>query len=132
MDVEKTATWFIGLIGGGLVLACLVGICFMASSCVGGCDRGYSEGVRSGTVIKFSRKGVAYKNYEGQLSLGGMVADSDGKMSPNVWEFTVIDPVVVKRVSEAQESGKRVSMHYVQWLVSPMSMGSQYEVNEVR
>jgi hypothetical protein len=110
----------------------LIMFVFAGSSCVGGCDRGYSEGVRSGQVIKFSRKGVAYKSYEGSLNLGGMSKDSDGSLTPNTWEFTVIDPAVVKQVSEAQESGQHVSLHYVQWLVSPLSMGSEYEVDEVR
>lgn len=97
-----------------------------------GCMSDYSEGDRTGIVTKFSRKGVFFKTWEGEMNLGGMTSSSDGKMVPNVWEFTVEDPALVKKIQELQKLQKPVTLKYTQWLVSPATRSSSgYLITEV-
>ncbi len=95
------------------------------------CGRGYSEGVRSGTVTKFSCKGLAFKSWEGELLMGGVRSSANGGVESNVWAFNARDPEVVKRILEVQLAGKPVSLHYVQWVVPSPSVDSAYEVVSV-
>lgn len=111
-----------------LVLGGTVGGCL---KCANGCDDGYSDGDRAGTVCKFSRKGVVWKSWEGELNLGGMSTDANGHMVVNVWQFTVVDPAMIAKVQSAVASGHRVRMHYRQWWNSPLWMDSDYVITDV-
>jgi hypothetical protein len=96
------------------------------------CGRGYSDGERAGTISKLSYKGVAWKSWEGEMVLGGMVTDAEGHASANIWKFTVLDTRLVPAIQAAASSGRRVTVQYVQWLASPCSMDSDYEATAVR
>lgn len=76
----------------------------------------YSEGVRSGTVVKISKKGYLFKTYEGQLSLlpYGAVKSQDRVIES--FEFSVAskDDQVIKELEAASLSGERVSLHYIE------------------
>ena len=49
------------------------------------CSWSYSEGTRSGNLIKVSKKGVIFKSFEGQLNIGGIsMASGNGTRSPHV------------------------------------------------
>lgn len=76
----------------------------------------YSEGERTGVVYKLSHKGVVCKTYEGQMNLGGMATDGNGQAVPNTWHFSAVDPQVVKQINQAAESGRRVTLEYVEYL----------------
>lgn len=116
----------------------LAALCLLLSlasiGCVAGCDRGYSEGTRAGTITQFSHKGIVTKTWEGQMNLGGMRQSEDGKsLVPNTWDFTVLDLDLVPQVQAALQSNEPVTLRYVQWLIMPVfSMGSQYEIVEVK
>lgn len=97
---------------------------------ISACGRGYSEGDRAGVVSKLSNKGLVYKSWEGQLNLGGTTNSTDGIVA-STWEFTVVDPTLVPKIQEAMNSGKRVNLHYSQWLASGCTMDTQYEVTGV-
>lgn len=114
----------------GLVVG-MVGMAIASSGC-SGCGRGYSEGERTGTVLKFSKKGFTYKSWEGRLDLGGMTSDGDGHVVRNFWDFSVVDEKVVPKIQEALRGGRRVSLHYNQWAVSPITIDTQYEVDDVK
>lgn len=115
-----------------VVALILGGIAAGGNCCANGCDRGYSDGARSGMIVKFSRKGVAIKSWEGQMVLGGMkqTTNSDGQTSlvANTWDFTVRDDGPVAAVQAAFDSGRPAKLTYVQWLASGCRMESQYEV----
>lgn len=67
---------FLGIITGIIVL-CIIGyftFIYYAS---------YSEGVRSGELIKFSKKGIIFKTYEGELS--------QGISGSKIFAFSVLD-----------------------------------------
>lgn len=74
----------------------------------------YSDGSRMGTVIKFSRKGVVFKTYEGQLNLGGISKDASGGLTPSIWEFSVQrgEDEVQQAIEDALSHGHRVKLHY--------------------
>ena len=76
----------------------------------------YSEGVRSGTVVKISKKGYVFKTYEGQLSLlpYGAVKSQDRFIES--FEFSVAgkEEKVIQELEAASLSGERVSLHYVE------------------
>lgn len=60
----------------------------------------YSEGVRSGELIKFSRKGVVFKTWEGEIS--------QGISGAQIFRFSVLD-----RDQEVIEALKNAEGQYV-------------------
>lgn len=65
----------------------------------------YSDGYRSGQLVKISRRGVIFKTHEGTLNLS-----PSGIMTP--WEFSVKNAAVSKQIQALE--GKLVQVHYVQ------------------
>ena len=115
------------------ILLSVGGLGLCSKSCATGCGRGYSDGARTGTIVKFSRKGLAIKSWEGEMVLGGMKMSSGERpqLVANVWEFTVKDDGPVAAVQKAFESGKPVKVNYVEWVLSGCTMESGYEVVSV-
>lgn len=76
----------------------------------------YSEGVRVGTLQKFSNKGVINKSWEGELVMEGeKIKGSGGSVrGGNVWAFSVLDPDVAKVIDEAVMSGAPIALKYCQ------------------
>ena len=70
----------------------------------------YSEGSRTGYLMKLSKKGYVFKTYEGQLNLGGFQESDNTSIVGNVWEFSLQDEALVKRLEELE--GKKVSLKY--------------------
>ncbi len=66
----------------------------------------YSEGTRTGELIKFSKKGVFYKTWEGELS--------QGISGAQIFQFSVLDEN--KEVIETlrQNEGNYVKLTYVE------------------
>lgn len=76
------------------------------------CSMSYSNGTRTGVVIKVSQKGYIFKTYEGELNLGGF-SEGDGTVMPNkVWNFSIQknDTANYNRITNTQ--GKHVRLHY--------------------
>jgi len=117
-----------------IVCAGVVAVVMGAAGCMTGCGEGYSEGTRTGVITKFSRKGITFKSFEGEMNLGGMRQQNDAngnaQMVPNVWEFHASDAIAPK-VEEAQRAGRPVSIRYRQWVVSPLTQDSGYDVVSV-
>jgi hypothetical protein len=101
-----------------------------------GCS--YSDGERYGTVTKFSKKGIFCKTWEGELVMGGMRSrlSDDGNSSTataNIFEFSVIDDSVVKKVREKLESGERATLIYEQELMPAICQrGTSYVITGVK
>ncbi len=66
----------------------------------------YSSGIRAGTVVKLSKKGVFFKTYEGELNTS----------ETEKWAFSVEgdEEEVLKLLDEVALSKERVSLHYVE------------------
>lgn len=67
----------------------------------------YSDGERVGIITKFSRKGMLFKTNEG-------VAQLNGTVLKNEWEFSVPSEQVAEQVRVAQETGRPVVLKYAE------------------
>ncbi len=86
----------------------------MLTSAQAGC---YSEGVRVGTLQKFSVKGYVSKSWEGELVMEGVKlkgTNEGGTRGGNVWAFSVLDPAVAKVIDEAAMTGGAIALKYCQ------------------
>lgn len=68
---------------------------------------GYSQGVRSGKLVKLSRKGILLKTYEGTLDLG-----SGDRLT---WDFSVHDNKLGQNLLE--QSGSFIKLYYKEHLM---------------
>ena len=103
----------------------ILALCFPLAACFD-----YSDGDRVGTVVKFSKKGLLCKTWEGELLVGGMrrqsqtTVDSQGNphisstMVLNVMQFTVEKLELVQPMIDAMESGKPIRLTYHQELIT--------------
>ncbi|RKR13465.1 hypothetical protein CLV91_2185 [Maribacter vaceletii] len=84
----------------------------------------FSEGVRSGELIKISRKGVIAKTWEGEIS--------QGISGAQIFSFSVLDKdkEVISKLKEYQ--GKYVKLQYVERYATFFWLGdTKYFVTEV-
>ena len=81
-----------------------------------------------------SKKGFAFKTYEGQLNLQTFGANKSPNLVSESFEFSVDSDRedVVKILEEASLSGERVSLKYIERLVKfPWRGDTKYFVTEV-
>jgi len=74
----------------------------------------FSEGYRSGKVMKVSKRGVIFKTWEGQMDLQTFGAVRDNKnMVTETFKFSIDgDDTLIKELEEAALAGERVNLHY--------------------
>jgi hypothetical protein len=72
----------------------------------------YSEGTRSGRLIKLSRKGFIFKTWEGQLDVGGLQSGAAGEGLTSLWDFSVDSGQVMVLSELEKSSGRNVKLHY--------------------
>ncbi len=100
----------------------------LLSNC-GGCGDRYSEGVRVGSLVKLSERGLVYKSWEGQLHVGA----TNTSTSSNVWDFSCRNPQVVRKLQEAaQRSEVPVKIVYKEWWWAPTAISTSYEALDVQ
>lgn len=75
----------------------------------------YDQGVRAGNVVRISKKGVAFKTYEGQLNLQSFGALKGSSPFAETFDFSVekSKPEVVRELEAVALSGERVNLHYI-------------------
>jgi len=103
--VKKTKSFFKKLFLFGLIGLVIAGGLYMLYA-----NYTYSEGTRSGVLVKISKKGYFLKTYEGQLNLGGVSTGDDGGITGNIWDFSVTDDRIYNKLQELE--GKKVTLHY--------------------
>lgn len=91
----------------------------------------FSEGVRVGTLQKFSQKGIVNKSWEGELVLEGFKLPTNGKTGGNVWKFSVIDANIAKAIDNAMMNGNAVALRYCQTLLPLMQTDTGYRITQV-
>ena len=94
----------------------------------------YSEGIRSGMIVKVSKKGWLFKTYEGQLNLQTFGANKSPNIVSESFEFSVESHKedVIKDLEEASLSGERVSLAYTERLVRfPWRGDTKYFITKV-
>ena len=111
----------------GLLIFVLVA---MAPNCIG-CKRDYSTGRRTGIIVKFSKKGLAFDSYEGTMHVGNATT----AMGAATWDFSVEDSPsntgLIQKLDAAQNSGVPVQIVYRQWWLKPAWIGTAYEVQDI-
>jgi len=70
----------------------------------------YSDGTRSGQLIKVTKKGVLFKTHEAQLNMGGLRTSNSDGLEGNIWDFSIISDEVVDKLNALE--GKRVKVSY--------------------
>jgi hypothetical protein len=97
------------LIIGGLVVF-LLGILFFTVAY----NLNFSDGYRSGTLVKLSHKGTIFKTYEGQLLSGGLATSEGGDIASNMWDFSVEkdNQQVLEDIETAVDGSYRVKLRY--------------------
>lgn len=101
----------------------------------------YSDGVRTGTLIKCSHRGLFFKTWECTMNLGGLKSELNGKSSsmvPNTWDFS-IDPETKhgENIAEllgvlTQKQGQDISVTYQQeFITAPWRSDTSYFVTHV-
>jgi hypothetical protein len=109
---------FLGIIFGiaALSVVCYFTFLYFAS---------YSEGVRSGELIKFSNKGMLFKTYEGELSKGISGAQ--------IFSFSVLDSQE-KVIADLKEmEGHYVKLTYIErYRTFPWWGDTKYFITEVK
>ena len=95
------------------------------------CGMTYSEGTRTGILMKVSRKGFVFKTYEGEMNIGG-ISDGQGTIMPaTVFRFSVADDGVYRKLEQHQ--GARVTVRYKEVIHSFFWQGdTNYFIQEVR
>ena len=84
----------------------------------------YSEGVRTGELIKFSKKGYVFKTYEGEISQG-----ISGAM---IFKFSILDSEkeVIQKLNDNQ--GKYIKVKYEEkYTTFPWWGDTNYYITEV-
>lgn len=78
----------------------------------------YSEGERIGVLRKFSKKGLIWKTYEGELMLNAEM----GSVKLDTFLFSVENQSTADSIT--LYIGEKVKLKYNQYLVVPYSIGS--------
>lgn len=94
----------------------------------------YDQGVRAGTVLRISKKGVIFKTYEGQLNLQSFGALKGATPFAETFDFSVEKsrPEVVRELEAVALSGERVNLHYIKrYIAFPWRGDTKYFVTQV-
>jgi hypothetical protein len=90
----------------------------------------YSEGVRTGELVKISRKGIIWESWEGELLMSDFrFQRRDVGGGANVWCFSTRDDELGRELGLAV--GGKVKIHYRQWLISPPTQDTSYNVTKI-
>jgi len=109
-----------------------IGVLLFLLVCVKGClsigSITYSDGERTGTITKFSHKGLIVKTWEGELNMGGL--EVGGKST--TWTFSVDDQAIVEKIQKSQRIGGYWTLKYRQQLFQQSWKGStEYFITDV-
>jgi hypothetical protein len=94
----------------------------------------YDEGVRAGTVLRISKKGMLLKTYEGQLNLETFGALKGANPIMESFDFSVEkgDETTIKDLEAVALSGERVNLYYIKrYKIFPWRGDTKYFVKRV-
>lgn len=94
----------------------------------------YDEGVRAGTVVRVSKKGIIFKTYEGQLNLQSFGALKGASPFAETFDFSVANdkPEVIRELEAVALSGERVNLHYIKrYNIFPWRGDTKYFITSV-
>lgn len=94
----------------------------------------YDEGVRAGTVLRISKKGMIFKTYEGQLNVQTFGSFKGQNPITEAFDFSVStdEEEVISNLQEVSLSGERVNLHYVaRYAAFPWRGDTKYFITRV-
>lgn len=94
----------------------------------------YDEGVRAGTVLRVSKKGMVFKTFEGQLNLDTFGALRGAHPIMEAFDFSVEgnEKDVLKDLEEVALTGERVNLHYIKrYITFPWRGDTKYFIVKV-
>jgi hypothetical protein len=94
----------------------------------------YDEGVRAGTVLRISKKGMVFKTFEGQLNVQTFGAIKGANPIMEAFDFSVsaADEEVIRDLQTVALSGERVNLHYeARYVVFPWRGDTKYFITKV-
>lgn len=97
----------------------------------GGIMPNYSTGQRTGTVYKVSYKGFVCKSWEGEMYVGN-ATPGQGLVGMKTFCFSTLDDEIAKKLEHAADTGKRTTVAYRQWLISPVTIETDYVITDVK
>ena len=103
--VKKTKRFTIRLFWGLFILGILAGAGYMFW-----CNMTYSDGTRTGTLMKVSTKGYVFKTMEGEMNMGGFSNEDDVQVFGNTWKFSVSDKALYDQM--VQKQGQKMMLYY--------------------
>jgi hypothetical protein len=127
---EKIAQTTRSVIKISLIAAVILAISFLCLAYWGV----YDEGVRAGTVLRISKKGMIFKTYEGQLNVQTFGAFKGANPIMEAFDFSVspTDEQVIKDLQTVALSGERVNLHYVsRYVTFPWRGDTKYFITKV-
>jgi len=74
------------------------------------CNMTYSDGTRTGTLMKVSKKGYVFKTMEGEMNMGGFNNKDDSQVFGNTWQFSTSDAKLYDEL--VQKQGKKMMLYY--------------------
>ena len=91
----------------------------------------YSDGYRAGLLQKFSRKGMIFKTYEGEMILSSIRSNNDLAIASEKFLFSVSDKNLAQKFNDLQ--GEYIVVHYHEKNGTlPWRGESKYIVDSVR
>lgn len=97
----------------------------------GGLNIQYSEGSRSGTVTKISKKGWIWQTWEGELDLHRLRSTGGERptMEADIFYFSVSSDDVAEQIQKAEQSGNRTTLKYKQYFLRGWKYGgTSYDI----
>ena len=94
----------------------------------------YDEGLRAGTVLRISKKGMLFKTYEGQLNIQTFGALKNVNPIMESFDFSVEpdNEQAIKDLESVALSGERVNLHYIKrYAIFPWRGDTKYFITRV-
>jgi hypothetical protein len=115
----------------GLAIIFILGLGVLAFLVFGN----YSEGYRSGTIVKFSKKGFLMKTYEGELNIGMIIIENAAaNYGSNIFIFSVpsSQKKVIEKIEDVMLTGNRVKLFYKQkYITFPWDGDEKYHIYDI-
>ena len=122
---KSVSSFFRKLFIGIGLLALLAGIGYLVFA-----NLTYSDGSRTGELVKISEKGMIFKTHEGQLQLGGVSVDKGATNIGSMWNFSVTDEAVIQKLETFK--GQKVLVSYEEkYRTLPWKGDTKYLITDV-
>lgn len=135
MSEESLKGCFILSIIGMFVLLCIV-----CSGIFGGIAQDYSDGMRTGDIYKFSKKGLIWKSWEGEMYIGGyhLASGKNPTIATDKFDFSIPESEedskkdIIEGIQKCVETRKTCSISYKEWFIGPANVEDSHIVTGVK